>query len=343
MDASSQPSLLRACLDLAAPSRPALVVLASPGEADSLELRRTLPMEVIVAKPVLHDVLRDALGTALGLAHVLPAPLPLPRAGDTWLGGHVLLVEDEPVNAAVAEGYLAALGCTSVWVEDGAEAVARSAAERFDLILMDLSMPTMDGFATTALIRQREGSGRRVPIVALTAHDAVNYRSTCLAAGMDDILSKPYTLAECMQLLRRWLEVEPAASASGQTAAAEDDPLVDVDRAAVAGLQALRSGGGDDLYSRLVALFRTSSTAAMGQLGAALQAGDLLAAGAIAHKLRASAANVGALAFSNDMRQLEMLCTAGDARGAQGPYARLAAAHPRLLEELARVQLRASA
>ena len=117
----------------------------------------------------------------------------------------MLLVEDEPVNAAVAEGYLSELGCTCVWVETGPEAIARSAAERFDLILMDLSMPTMDGFATTALIRQREGSVRRVPIVALTAHDAAGYRETCIEAGMDDLLSKPYTLPECAQLLRRWI------------------------------------------------------------------------------------------------------------------------------------------
>src|SRR5207249_7582981 len=116
------------------------------------------------------------------------------------LSAHVLLVEDEPVNAAVAQGYLTALGCTSVWVKDGAEAVARHAAERFDLILMDLSMPGMDGFATTALIRQRGAAAARVPIVALTAHDAANYRDACLTAGMDDMLSKPYTLEECAQV-----------------------------------------------------------------------------------------------------------------------------------------------
>src|SRR5260221_8965182 len=145
---------------------------------------------------------------------------------------------------------------------------------------MDLSMPTMDGFATTALIRQREGGGRRVPIVALTAHDAATYRSTCLAAGMDDILSKPYTLAQCAQLLRHWIGGEAAAPTT-----TEDDALAGVDRAAVAGLRSLRSGGGEDLYSKLVELFRTSSAAGLSQLGAALQAGDLVAACAIAHKL----------------------------------------------------------
>src|SRR5690606_14199582 len=98
------------------------------------------------------------------------------------LHGHVLLVEDEPVNAAVAEGCLAALGCTSVWARSGAEAVARAAAEHFDLIMMDLNMPGMDGFAATKLIREQqkraagERRAARVPIVALTAHDAAHYR-----------------------------------------------------------------------------------------------------------------------------------------------------------------------
>jgi CheY-like chemotaxis protein len=125
------------------------------------------------------------------------------KAGEPSLGGHVLLVEDEPVNAEVAQGYLTVLGCTSVWVNDGPKAVARNAAEHFDLILMDLSMPGMDGFATTALIRQQAGAAGRIPIVALTAHDAVSYRDTCLQAGMDDMLTKPCTLEEYEQILRR--------------------------------------------------------------------------------------------------------------------------------------------
>ena len=106
--------------------------------------------------------------------------------------GRVLIVEDDQINAAVAEGYLAELGCSSEWVVDGSGAVARNAVERFDLILMDLNMPGLDGYGTTALIRKYDHTSR-VPIVALTANDANAYREACLRAGMDDILSKPYT------------------------------------------------------------------------------------------------------------------------------------------------------
>ena len=80
------------------------------------------------------------------------------------------------MNAAVAQGYLGELGCTCVWVDNGSEAVARSATERFDMIMMDLNMPDMDGLATARLMREREGTGPHIPIVALTAHEPMSYR-----------------------------------------------------------------------------------------------------------------------------------------------------------------------
>jgi signal transduction histidine kinase/ligand-binding sensor domain-containing protein/CheY-like chemotaxis protein/HPt (histidine-containing phosphotransfer) domain-containing protein len=253
--------------------------------------------------------------------------------------GHVLLVEDEAVNAAVAQGYLAELGCTCVWVKDGAEAVARSATERFDLIFMDLSMPKLDGFATTALIRQRDGSaahgaGPRVPIVALSAHDALAYRDTCLAAGMDDILSKPYTLQQCAQLLGRWI---------ANRADAANESLSNVDASAVAGIRKLRTGGNADLYSQLVDLFQTSSSEALTQLRSALEHTDFKTAAAVCHKLTSSAANVGALVFAKRVRELGQLCTAGDHAAARALHGRLEVAHPALIEELQNLRLRATA
>src|SRR5581483_12209194 len=76
---------------------------------------------------------------------------------------------------------------------------------RFDLILMDINMPAFDGYQTARLMREREGKGRRVPIVALTAHTPDQVRERCEAAGIDDVLSKPYTPEDCEKLLRRWV------------------------------------------------------------------------------------------------------------------------------------------
>jgi two-component system sensor histidine kinase BarA len=322
---------------LAAPRRaqPQLIVIATAAELESPDLA-VLDAQAVILKPVQRGALYETLAAASGLAAHASASA---TSSAPLLGAHVLLVEDEPVNASVAEGYLAALGCTSVWVKDGPEAVARNAAERFDLILMDLSMPVMDGFATASLIRQRGGAGGKVPIVALTAHDAATYRDACLNAGMDDLLTKPYTLEECAQIVGRWTTRGAARSQTHPGTAA----LSSVDAGAVEGLRRLRSAGDADLYSKLVDLFQAGSAPALRQLAAALAAADLGAAGAVCHKLASSAANVGATMFARDVRALERLCAAGEAGPARELYGRLAAAHPALIEELLGLRLRASA
>jgi two-component system sensor histidine kinase/response regulator len=108
-------------------------------------------------------------------------------------------------------------------------------------------------------------------------------------------------------------------------------------------LRAARAPGRADLYSKLVELFRTGSSEALIQLDAALGVGDLAAARAICHKLKSSAANVGAMAFSQDVRQLEQRCSAGDKAGAKKLYERLQAAHPALIGELMALRMRESA
>jgi signal transduction histidine kinase/CheY-like chemotaxis protein len=330
-DAGSCKDYLRLYADSENRTRPALIIVASAAEAESIS--QSVSAGTTVLKPVNRDALHEALSNAIGAPSAADGKAPRSAAAEN-ICGHVLLVEDEPVNAAVAQGYLSALGCTSVWVEEGPEAIARSAAERFDLILMDLSMPVMDGFATTALIRQREGAGRRVPIIALTAHDAANYRNLCIDAGMDDLLSKPYTLEECADLLRRWIET-PSQS--------DRDALSSVDSTAVASLRNLRSGRQIDLYSQLVDLFRAASAKSMSELQRALASSDFKAAADICHKLASSSANVGALAFAKNVRLLFQACTAGDVRAAQQLHDDIAAAHPALLEALMRLQFRESA
>jgi signal transduction histidine kinase/ligand-binding sensor domain-containing protein/CheY-like chemotaxis protein/HPt (histidine-containing phosphotransfer) domain-containing protein len=347
VDASSQPDYLKGRRGAGSAAHAPLIVVATTAELDSPDLAG-LEARSVVLKPVQRSALREALAAALaesaGAAGAAPATAVAMPAAEP-LGAHVLLVEDEAVNAAVAQGYLTALGCTSVWVQDGAEAVARNAAERFDLILMDLSMPVMDGFATTALIRQRAGAAGRVPIVALSAHDAANYREACLGAGMDEMLSKPYTLEECARAVRRFsARTAPhkgSASQTGSTPRAE--PLTSVDPSAVAGLRRLRGDGHGDLYSKLVELFEASSTESLAQLARALGSSDLTAAAAVCHKLASSAANVGAGAFARHVRQLERLCKAGETSAARELNQRLAAAHPALIAELSAMRLRASA
>jgi CheY-like chemotaxis protein/HPt (histidine-containing phosphotransfer) domain-containing protein len=360
VDASTYREELQSML--ASSPRRSLVVLAKNAEVEALGLRVLLHEKAVVLKPIHRIALQEAFAVASGLEVEASGAAPLSDVSTPQLGAHVLLVEDEAVNAAVAEGYLAALGCTMAWVKNGTDAVARSGTERFDLIFMDLNMPGIDGFTAAKLIREREAasgkaSGKesaRVPIIALTAHDAVNFRSRVLDAQMDDILSKPYSLEECTKVLRRWMaptskHPAPAPSALENNAArsvheAGGKPaLVVVDANAVAALKKLRGGTQSDLYSRLVDLFRTSSADSLTQLGIALNAGDLGAAAAACHKLAASAGNVGALAYAKQLRELEHLCAGGEGSGAGEIYQALQAAHAPLIDALVGHTMRASA
>ncbi len=337
-DFGTHDALVKSVLRIAQSGCARLVIIAPPDHVESSILGATTDPRLIVPKPVQRDALYRALAVASDLR-------PPPARADVLsanrlpaVGAHVLLVEDEPVNAAVAQGYLSALGCTCVWADNGREAVARSATERFDLIMMDLNMPAMDGYATTRLIRQREGAERRIPIIALTAHDANHYRGACLESGMDDLLSKPYTLAQCADLLRRWLPGERSAEDSTSSG-----DLAVVDAATVAGLRRLRGGEHADLYTQLVGLFSAGSTEAVALLAARIDAGDFAAAAAICHKLASSAANVGALAFARMVRLLEKHCVSETGEHARNLHQRLCAAHPALIEELTRLQMRVSA
>lgn len=346
LDASTHPEDLKHLLATQA-SWPKLIVIATNADAESSNLRALLDEKTIVLKPVHRIALREALAVVTGVV-LAPAEVSRNVAGDApSIKGHVLLVEDEPVNAAVAEGYLASLGCTSVWAKSGDEAVARSAGEHFDLVLMDLNMPDMDGFTATRLIRQRAKQGERTPIVALTAHDATTYRDKCLRADMDDILTKPYTLDECARLLRKWVVARAADTATPvvklSVAPVKHDALANVDAAAVASMRKLRARGHTDLYSKLVELFRTGSAESLEQLNVAMKAQDLTAAAGVCHKLASSASNVGALAYGKELRQLEQLCIAGEQQQATELHDLIQAAHAPLMDALLGMTLKASA
>lgn len=120
-----------------------------------------------------------------------------------------LIAEDNPVNQIVAEEMLFSLGCDSDVVTDGEQAVAACEKQSYDLILMDCHMPGMDGLEATRRIRRHEhehGSAKRTPILAVTADVTAQQKCKCGEAGLDDMLSKPYNLAQMRELLSRWLK-----------------------------------------------------------------------------------------------------------------------------------------
>ena len=204
-------------------------------------------------------------------------------------------------------------------------------------------MPGLDGFAAAMLIRKSEGAGLRTPIIALTANDAAAHRDACLLAGMDDILSKPYSLAECAELLRRWVGSVPNIASGEESTKEALLSISSVDAATVASLKEIKSRGSADLYVTLVSMFENSSSNSLEHIHNALLAEDFAAAGAVCHKLKSSAGNVGALAFANAVIELERLCVANNTAAAWRLYERIGSAHPLLVGQLKALTLRATA
>jgi CheY-like chemotaxis protein len=161
-----------------------------------------------LAKPIDEAELHDWLSTFIPRSPPPEVPHDPEPAGtaspELQRQRRILLVEDNEINQMVAVGILTGLGYHMTVANDGIEAVDRAAAETYDAILMDCRMPRMDGFSATVALRRAEGEGRRTPIIAMTASALAADREACLAAGMDDYLSKPVRAAELKDVLTRW-------------------------------------------------------------------------------------------------------------------------------------------
>ena len=281
VDASTRPTTLGSLLASAEAGHAALVVIATSADVESRALQVLLPEKQVVLKPVHGSrCTRHSPRRWGSQAPVVHEAASARESGPVQ--AHVLLVEDEAVNAAVAEGYLEALGCT---VDVGDERRRGRRLRRRRALRSGphgLSMPDMDGFATTALIRRHEtgahaprGRGR-IPIVALTAHDAGRYREKCLAADIDDIMSNPYTLEDVGVCCGVGCRADGGcggcvAGGAASRVRPRRHRVASVDGTAVAALQQLGAGKQADLYAKLVGLFGPKSTQASGELRAALE------------------------------------------------------------------------
>ncbi|HVV96059.1 MAG TPA: ATP-binding protein [Rhodanobacteraceae bacterium] len=289
-----------------------------------------------------------------------------PADANASLRGRVLLVEDNPVNQRVAQRLLALHGLEVTAANDGSEAIARLERERFDLVLMDCLMPVMDGYMATRTWREREraaGDGARLPIVAMTANAMAGDRERCLAAGMDDYISKPLDRAALVQLLRRWLKAAPetlaqapgaipesalpepearaassAPTAANPTAAysapaAAEPRMTALDTAIIGDL--LDTMGGE--FGDLVRVYLEDAPERVRELESAAGTGDAAAQIAPAHTLKSSSANIGATALSELARGIEHAARAGIATGPAELAAGLRVEYERVAEELSRL------
>jgi signal transduction histidine kinase/CheY-like chemotaxis protein len=232
----------------------------------------------------------------------------------------VLVADDSAVNLEVTKEVLTLLGANCLLVADGAEAVAAFRDERFDLVLMDGSMPVKDGFEATREIRRHEAKtgAARTPVIALTAH--ADAGAPWRAADMDDHLLKPITIKSLSNCLERWvpasghrasrvIEAGPNLAASGTPRSKSDTDPLDPD--ILAGLRQLGKGT-DALLVKLLGLFLSHAPAQRLALDNALAAGDLELVAIEAHALKSPSRNIGALALARHLEAVETRSRAGD-------------------------------
>jgi two-component system sensor histidine kinase/response regulator len=294
-----------------------LIMMTSLGLRGDARRLASIGFSAYLTKPVRQSQLFDCLATVLGTE---PSEAAASRASlvtrHTLVEAHrrserILLAEDNPTNQLVAMRLLEKMGFVVVAVNDGQQALAALESMPFDLVMMDVQMPGMDGFEATRAIRSPQSGVRnhQVPVIAMTAHALKGDRERCLAAGMDDYVSKPIDPLELASAIERGIALSlerPAAVVPPGAAEAVHDPTV-FDREALLA----RLMGDEDLVEDIVACFLDDSAVQMDRLRDHVRAGDTALAEGRAHTLKGSAANVGGIAMSATASDVERAGRAG--------------------------------
>ena len=293
-------------LGLEAP--PILMMVTAYGREDLLKEAEACGIETVLVKPVLASTLYDATVDVLAKRRAIAVtPRDVPDAPEAPVaptclasirGARILLVEDNDINQMVAREMLQDAGLLVEVADNGKMALEMAQQTPFDLVLMDMQMPVMDGVTATREIR-KIGSLAKLPIVAMTANAMEQDRQLCLTAGMNDSLTKPVDPRVLWSTLMRWVPaVEAGLASAGQNgtsalAQGREHRLdgvtgLDVER----GLGYVR--GNQTLYVSLLRRFAASQGRAPAQIQAALANGDVAAAEMLAHTVKSVAGNIGA-------------------------------------------------
>jgi len=330
-----------------------LVLLSPVDEAVDATSGDTKRFASIVIKPVRQAQLFDALAHAMDAPMLVEARRPelregAPSADAQVKNMRVLVAEDNPVNQELTLSLLELAGCVVTLTSNGQEALDACKHERFDLILMDCQMPMLDGYEATEAIRRYEAAqGQpRVPIIALTANAVDGDREKCIAAGMDDYLSKPFTRQQLGEMLAKWSThgakaTSPPAAATtaippgpAMSAMAPRNTEPPLDRAALNNIRALQRPGSPNLLGKLIHVYISSSQELMASLRDGIAQADSEAVRKAAHALKSSSANLGAKQLAGLCKDLEALGRANDLNRAPALYSQVESEYARVTQAL---------
>jgi two-component system sensor histidine kinase/response regulator len=294
-----------------------LLMMTSMGGRSDLEPIIGRPIDAFLTKPVKQSQLLDTIQSIMSThtrhsSHLDPVSSPSNKA-------RILIAEDNAVNATVAMKQLEKLGYRGEVAVNGQEVLDRTTDQSFDLILMDWQMPILDGFETTAAIRARETViGKRVPIIAMTANAMTGDKERCLAAGMDDYISKPVRRDELARVLAEWLPNPNAAN--GLAVAAEGAVL---DGSTLNDLRDLQSDDDPNFIHELIQKFLAEVDVRLATLEEFVAAGDNLQSQNLSHSLKGSYASLGASRMAAKLNVIEIAARAGNVANAGSAIAEL--------------------
>lgn len=311
-----------------------LLMMTSLGRRDD-ETIREAGVELCLTKPVKQSQLLDCLATLVGEGSFeRQQPQLAARPVVSAPGGEeqhqrfrILVAEDNIVNQKVALRQLQRLGYTADAVANGREVLEALDRIPYDLVLMDCQMPEVDGYEATKEIRRREGGSRHTTIIAMTANALEGDRERCLAAGMDDYISKPVKQDALSAAIEPWIR---AVDLSLADSARNESPNI-IDRGVIAELRELQSSEESDFLAHLIDLFTADAPARLGAMREALARADSERVTHEAHALKGSSAHLGAT-------RMAALCEILEDQGRAGSMSGALAVLPVLEEEFGRVR-----
>ncbi len=294
-----------------------IMMLTSAGQRGDAARCRALGIEAYLIKPIRQSELLDAILMTLGRpaqAKARPSLVTRHSLRSARRRLHILLAEDNPVNRELAVRLLEKGGHTAVAAGNGKEAVGLledPAGQEFDLVLMDVQMPVMDGFRATAMIREREKvDGKHIPIIAMTAHALKGDRERCLAAGMDGYVAKPISPTKLFEAMEALVPLLPVGG-DGQQKQTRTPRVFD--EAALL----CRVEGDTQLLREIVDLFQSECQRMLGDVKSALDRRDAKALENAAHAFKGSVGNFCADTAVEIARNLESAARAEDLTGAE--------------------------
>jgi len=294
-----------------------VILLTSASRPTDIARCRELGISDYLSKPIKQSELFDAIVTAMAEQSDKRGPYESASSAFIQVSERplrVLLAEDNPVNQTLAMRILEKLGHKVQVANNGKEALERAQAEEFDVVLMDVQMPEMDGLEATAAIREAEvGTGKHVPIIAMTAHAMKGDREKCLSAGMDEYLSKPIRIGELKQAMS---EIEPTRNMSQSP---------EHSFRAIGRLGSLLDSvmGDRILLAEMAELWLLDSVKQESQIRTGLDSGDAIMVQRAAHALKGSVGTFQASAAQDAANQLELSAKDGDVVGARKAFERL--------------------